>query len=220
MAFHLRLSCGRASRNTSIFEPHRRIRTRCWTSATPSAAHTRLRTRRSAPWSACHIFVATTDSCGVAGPGISAARRHRTVQSADGRAAPPNDGWCRWPSLRRRRHSLTLGGTPSLVHLQEMTASESRAARERLGLSVADLAVELNVTPAVVTAWESGAMAVPRIASVHLEYFCAVADREEAVREAGLPSCEWVAAWEARKPTSGVKALADHLEEILAHEKT
>lgn len=102
----------------------------------------------------------------------------------------------------------------------EMSAGESRAARARLGLSEADLAVTLNVTPAAVTAWESGAIGVPRMAREHLVYFCAVADREEAVRAAGLPDCEWVAAWEERSPASGVKAAASHLEELEAHEKS
>jgi hypothetical protein len=66
--------------------------------------------------------------------------------------------------------------------------------RTRLGLSVDGLAAELNVTPAVIEAWESGRASLTPYVASWLRWKDAVADREAAFVAAGLAPCRGLGA--------------------------
>jgi len=70
-----------------------------------------------------------------------------------------------------------------------VTPDELAAARQRLGLSPEGLAAELNLTPAVVTAWEQGKINPTRRAQRWLAWRGAMLDRDEALVASGLPEC-------------------------------
>lgn len=78
-----------------------------------------------------------------------------------------------------------------------MSAAEVTAAREQLGATTEDLAAELALTPHVVRAWEEGRVRVPRRHAQLLRWRAAVAERQRALGESGLPQCGWVARWAA-----------------------
>jgi len=75
------------------------------------------------------------------------------------------------------------------VQLSRVTPEELAAARLRLGLSTDELAAELNLTPAVVAAWEAGRINPSRRAQRWLLWRGAMLDRDEALAASGLPEC-------------------------------
>lgn len=101
-----------------------------------------------------------------------------------------------------------------------MLAADVVAARRALRLSPDALAAELGLTPAVVTAWEAGTLAVPRRYARELAWRAAAAERQAALAASGLPECRWVADWEAAEtaaPAGDVKAGLARLEALNAH---
>lgn len=70
-----------------------------------------------------------------------------------------------------------------------MTAAEFAAARERLGLSVEQVAAELHLAPSVVAAWERGDLKVPRDTAALLAWRAALAEQEAVLAASGLPEC-------------------------------
>ena len=72
-----------------------------------------------------------------------------------------------------------------------MTATEFNAARSILGLTDEAIAADYNVTPAVVRAWASGEVRVPKRIAQMLAFYAAAAEREAAMRANGLPACTW-----------------------------
>lgn len=70
-----------------------------------------------------------------------------------------------------------------------MTPEELVAARHRLGLTPESLAAELNLTPAVVVAWERGRIRPTGRAQRWLTWRGAMLDRNEALAASGLPEC-------------------------------
>ncbi|HEX6536277.1 MAG TPA: hypothetical protein VF041_16925 [Gemmatimonadaceae bacterium] len=78
-----------------------------------------------------------------------------------------------------------------------MSAAEVTAVREQLGATTEDLAAELALTPHVVRAWEEGRVRVPPRHAQLLRWRAAVAERQRALAESGLPQCGWVARWAA-----------------------
>lgn len=70
-----------------------------------------------------------------------------------------------------------------------MTPQELAAIRTRLGLTPDALAAELNLTPAIIEAWESGRINPSRRAEQWLTWRAAMLDRDEAVSASGLPEC-------------------------------
>ena len=77
-----------------------------------------------------------------------------------------------------------------------MTAEEARAAREALGLSTAQLAREFLVDERNVIAWEKGDVKLPSSLARELDWRAAVALRQAALQQSGLPECDWVQTWE------------------------
>lgn len=61
--------------------------------------------------------------------------------------------------------------------------------RHRLGLTPESLAAELNLTPAVVVAWERGRIRPTGRAQQWLLWRGAMLDRDEALAASGLPEC-------------------------------
>lgn len=98
-----------------------------------------------------------------------------------------------------------------------MTADDVIAARRTLGLTPDALAAELGLTPAVVAAWEAGAVAVPRRFARDLAWRLAAAEREAALAASGLPECAWVGAWASAPAASAAKAQLARLEALQAH---
>lgn len=71
-----------------------------------------------------------------------------------------------------------------------VTPEELLASRQRLGLTPEGLAAELNLTPAVILAWESGRIRPSRRAERWLEWRGAMLDRDAALASSGLPECQ------------------------------
>ena len=100
-----------------------------------------------------------------------------------------------------------------------MIASEARAARIALGLSEEALAAETNTTPAIVSAWETGRIKVPRQIAVDLTWRMAQVERFAALENSGLPECSWVAAFEAEPDAEKLGAHNARVDRFLAHHK-
>lgn len=99
-----------------------------------------------------------------------------------------------------------------------MSAEEARAARETLGLSAKELALDLGLTPAVVESWESGSIRIPKAESQALRHRVAVHERTLALRSSGLPECAWVEEWERQLERTADDKLLDHLTRMEQHE--
>jgi hypothetical protein len=99
------------------------------------------------------------------------------------------------------------------------SAEEAVAIRNKLGLSIPDLAHELGLTPSDVEAWERGDLKIPARVAKELKWREAVADRQLALADSGLPKCDWMAAWEQEPVPDKLKAQTDHLERALSHQK-
>lgn len=101
-----------------------------------------------------------------------------------------------------------------------MEAKEALAARQAMGLSQDAMAAELDLTPSVVAALESGEIRVPKLIEEQLRWRLAVTERITALSNSGLPECEWQTSWESRTVPSGLKALTKYYEESAEHGKT
>ncbi|HET7456817.1 MAG TPA: helix-turn-helix domain-containing protein [Gemmatimonadaceae bacterium] len=98
-----------------------------------------------------------------------------------------------------------------------MTADELRAARERLSLSVDDLAAELGLTPHVVEAMERGKVRVPRDVGQLLAWRVASAEGDAVLAASGLPPCPVADAILAGAADKGPKAILAASKECVAH---
>lgn len=70
-----------------------------------------------------------------------------------------------------------------------MSPEELTAARQRLGLTPDALAAELDLTPAVILAWEAGRIRPTGRAQRWLLWRGAMLDRDEALAASGLAEC-------------------------------
>ncbi|MEJ7809465.1 MAG: hypothetical protein WKG32_03525 [Gemmatimonadaceae bacterium] len=77
-----------------------------------------------------------------------------------------------------------------------MTAAELVAARERLGLTVDEMAAELALTPHAYRACETGSVTLPRRYAEVVAYRAGVAEREAALVASGIPECAWARSFE------------------------
>lgn len=98
-------------------------------------------------------------------------------------------------------------------------ATEARAARETLGLTVEQLGPELGLTPAVVTAWEAGRVKVPRRILAELRWRAAVQERTRALDASGLAVCSWVARWHTDMEGRSLRERRARLELLVSHSK-
>jgi DNA-binding transcriptional regulator YiaG len=101
-----------------------------------------------------------------------------------------------------------------------MNGSEARAVRIALGLTEDQLAASMRTTPAVVAAWESDRIKVPRSIAIDLTWQSAHLERLAALQASGLPTCGWVAAFETEPVPDKIKLQAAHFERLVEHAKS
>lgn len=90
--------------------------------------------------------------------------------------------------------------------------------RARLGLTPDALAAELNLTPAIVEAWEIGRINPSRRAEQWLTWRGAMLDRDEAVSASGLPECATLRAVATGAAVGdGSKTGRQRADAVLAH---
>jgi hypothetical protein len=98
-----------------------------------------------------------------------------------------------------------------------MTSQEFAAARTALGQTVEATSADFNVTPAVVQAWESGALAIPRRIADQLARRAMVHERRAALDASGLPVCPWVTEHHAAAKTGDARAQLRYVNEATKH---
>jgi hypothetical protein len=87
-----------------------------------------------------------------------------------------------------------------------------------LGLTPDALAAELNLTPAIIEAWETGRINPSRRAEQWLTWRGAMLDRDEAVSASGLPECATLrAVASAISGGDGPKTARQRADAVLAH---
>jgi len=101
-----------------------------------------------------------------------------------------------------------------------MTAAEAQQVRMALALRPEDLAAEFGVSPGVVTAWETGRVAVPKHIATHLRWRMAGAERAQALAMSGLPECSWIREFDEQPIPSSSKKQIEHLNTLVAHTTT
>src|SRR5687768_17277420 len=97
------------------------------------------------------------------------------------------------------------------------TATEFNAVREILGLTEDELAIELNVTPAVIRAYGAGTARIAKRHSELLEWRVAMAERVAALEESGLPECDWMKAYNDAPVPKDIDAELRQLKEVETH---
>jgi transcriptional regulator with XRE-family HTH domain len=98
-----------------------------------------------------------------------------------------------------------------------MTPVELVRAREALGLSRAQLAIELELSEETIEHWESGAGNVPRVYARQIAWLAAISERQQALAASGLPTCEWVTRWEAEPEPEKQEARLARFEALEQH---
>src|SRR5690242_14417410 len=71
----------------------------------------------------------------------------------------------------------------------KMTSTEFAAARERLGWTPIEAAVEYNVTPNVIEGFERGSVKIPNAIARDIRFRSVVKDRQAVLAASGLPKC-------------------------------
>src|SRR5687767_10103595 len=98
-----------------------------------------------------------------------------------------------------------------------MTATELVTIRERLRLSVDQLAAELGITPHIVEAWERGSLAIPKDTALQLRWRTALEERQALIAASGLPECPTAVALEDELDRAKGDANVKALERFGAH---
>ena len=120
----------------------------------------------------------------------------------------------------RSRGSGEAGGrSAAATCFAGVTPNDLATTRQRLGLTTESLAAELNLTPAVIAAWESGRIKPSRRAEQWLTWRAAMLDRDESLAASGLPECADLRALHAG--TAGAVESPDarrkRMDAVLAH---
>jgi transcriptional regulator with XRE-family HTH domain len=100
-----------------------------------------------------------------------------------------------------------------------VTPEQLITTRQRLGLTPDAMAAELNLTPAIVNAWERGRIKPARRVVQWLTWRAGMLDRDAALAASGLPECAELHALHARTNTdaeSGQERRA-RMDAVLAH---
>ncbi len=100
-----------------------------------------------------------------------------------------------------------------------MSPEELIATRLRLGLTPDAMAAELNLTPAVVNAWERGRIQPARRVVQWLTWRAGMLDRDAALAASGLPECADLHALHARSRTEdeSPRERRTRMDAVLAH---
>lgn len=96
-----------------------------------------------------------------------------------------------------------------------MNGFEIRRTRERLGLTVDELASALDVPEAEVRGWEEGQKRIPQWEGRVIGWQLAMLERERLLARSRLPECAWFKAWNANRASSSadVQEAARHVAE-------
>lgn len=101
-----------------------------------------------------------------------------------------------------------------------MDVNELVHARATLGYSRNNLAADLGLPPAVVTAWETGRDRVPRHVAKDLRWRAALIERQNLIDASGLPPCAWLDAFDARPLPAAKDARTKQLQEMNDHRES
>jgi transcriptional regulator with XRE-family HTH domain len=101
-----------------------------------------------------------------------------------------------------------------------MTGAEARLAREALGLTQEEMAASFGMTPAVVAGWEDGRVKVPRHVRATLQWTAAQIARRDALAASGLPTCDWIRAFENESEPRGPAQQKERQARLNAHMQT
>ena len=70
-----------------------------------------------------------------------------------------------------------------------MTSTEFATARQRLGWTPLETAIEYNVTPDVIEGFEKGSVRIPKRIARHIRFRSALRERQRVLAASGLPEC-------------------------------
>jgi len=98
-----------------------------------------------------------------------------------------------------------------------MTPEEFAIAQQKLGWTDMRLAAELNVTEKIVRRWTDGSLKIPKYEAKRIAWEAALAERDAALRAAGIRECEWVKSWEAEELPKREKDLEPHFKRLDDH---
>lgn len=96
-----------------------------------------------------------------------------------------------------------------------MDGLEVRRTRERLGLTVDELAAALDTSAAEIRKWEAGQKRIPGWEGRVVAWQLAMLEREQLLARSRLPECAWLRAWNANRSSSsaGAAEAARHVAE-------
>jgi hypothetical protein len=98
-----------------------------------------------------------------------------------------------------------------------MTPEEFREARQVLRETDDELASTFGVTPDVIRAWSRGTVRIPRRDAQYITFRVAAAERSDALKESGLPECEWMLTNDVPFETGTAEELVREAETLERH---
>jgi transcriptional regulator with XRE-family HTH domain len=101
-----------------------------------------------------------------------------------------------------------------------VTPEQLIATRQRLGLTPDAMAAELNLTPAIINAWERGRIKPAGRVVQWLTWRAGMLDRDAALAASGLPECTELHALHARSTGSDAESGRERrarMDAVLAH---
>jgi small-conductance mechanosensitive channel len=72
---------------------------------------------------------------------------------------------------------------------RHMTSTEFAAARQRLGWTALEAAVEYNMTPSIIEEFERGSVKIPKAIARDIRFRSAMWERQQVLAASGLPEC-------------------------------
>lgn len=101
-----------------------------------------------------------------------------------------------------------------------MTPAEFSEARQRLGLTLNQVASEFRVSSSRVAEWERGARAIPRKVADQVRWHAVVAAREAVLEASGLPPCSEISRLEERLEEPEASEMLAAIEALNRHGET
>jgi hypothetical protein len=101
-----------------------------------------------------------------------------------------------------------------------MTGTEFSAARERLGWTLVEAAVEYNVTPSVIEGFERGSPKIPKAIARDIRFRSAMQERQEVLAASGLPECSVRADLDHAAIGKNGNDLVTAIDAVIAHVKS
>lgn len=104
-----------------------------------------------------------------------------------------------------------------MVKKAAITADEVRAARERMGLTPGELAVEMGVSERDLRGWEDGSVKPGRGTEQNLAFAAALLEQRAKLNASGLPECAWANEWTQELHRSSGARIAAHVQRLRDH---